>query len=130
MIHSSKSCLIVLSLVCLAACQDVSSEEASARAIFSNYTSGLLALTTVNSTTYSLFSLIVGGAALAIAIGYLYSTSPAFQDTLQGQFQSHYRSFQEDPSSTLRKFSEMDGLVGLVAKAFSIYSKLNEDDEE
>merc|ERR1719471_1606690 len=54
MIHSSKSCLIVLSLVCLAACQDVSSEEASARAIFSNYTSGLLALTTVNSTTYSL----------------------------------------------------------------------------
>merc|ERR1712189_166633 len=53
-----------------------------------------------------------------------------FSGHTPGQFQSHYRSFQEDPSSTLRKFSEMDGLVGLVAKAFSIYSKLNEDDEE
>ena len=34
-------------------------------------------------------SLIVGGAALAIAFIYLYTVSPAFQT----QFQSHYRSF-------------------------------------
>merc|ERR1711976_863875 len=84
--------IILAALVSYAAAASSSKEEG--RAIFSNYTSGLLALTTVNSTTSSLISLILGGAALAIAIGYLYSTSPAFQDTLQGQFQSHYRSFQ------------------------------------
>ena len=55
---------------------------------------GLLKLTTVNSTTYGLISLIVGGAALAIAFGYLITVSPTFQS----QFRSHYRSFNDGES--------------------------------
>ena len=55
------------------------------------HVSGLLKLTTVNSTTYGLISLIVGGAALAIAFGYLLTVSPS----LESQFQSQYRAFTE-----------------------------------
>ena len=54
---------------------------------------GLLALTTVNSTTYSLISLVVGGAALLIAIGYLITLNP--QSYGYSQYQSQYRSFSE-----------------------------------
>merc|ERR1712130_697650 len=94
-------------------------EDGDARAIFSNYTSGLLALTTVNSTTYSLISLIVGGTALAIAIGYLYSVSPAFQDQLQGQFQSHYRAFNEGWTSGKQKLVVLTLMIELKTKYFS-----------
>ena len=55
------------------------------------HVSGLLKLTTVNSTTYGLISLIVGGAALAIAFGYLLTVAPA----AESQFQSQYRAFTE-----------------------------------
>ena len=106
-----KNSLILITLCLgLAAAHEDAGE---ARLLFSNYTSGisntilwktlkkvnsktlkiqgLLKLTTVNSTTYGLISLIVGGAALAIAFGYLITVSPTFQS----QFQSQYRSFND-----------------------------------
>ena len=113
-----KNSLILITLCLgLAAAQQ---EDGDARLLFSNYTSGnlnkykkilfkseiknsnnklkgLLKLTTVNSTTYGLISLIVGGAALAIAFGYLITVSPTFQS----QFQSHYRSFNDGESKIL-----------------------------
>ena len=52
---------------------------------------GLLKLTTVNSTTYNLISLIVGGSALAVVFVYLLTASPTFQ--------SQYRSFSDGESS-------------------------------
>merc|ERR1712113_855244 len=102
-------------------------EQSQGRAIFSNYTSGLLKLTTVNSTTYGLISLIVGGAALAIAFGYLITVSPTFQS----QFQSHYRSFNDEPSTNLRTLLGGDlDILGLVTKGIKVYKAINEDEED
>merc|ERR1712079_972555 len=122
---SWKHAVLLAALVGLAAAgsRQEDGAEAEGRAIFSNYTSGLLKLTTVNSTTYSLVSLIVGGAALAIAFIYLYTVSPAFQT----QFQSHYRSFTADPSATMRQFGDLE-LLGLVSRALKVYERL--EDEE
>ena len=53
----------------------------------------LMAQEHVNSTTYSLISLVVGGAALLIAIGYLITLNP--QSYGYSQYQSQYRSFSE-----------------------------------
>merc|ERR1739838_1034369 len=118
-----KNSLILITL-CLAAAQEDAGE---ARLLFSNYTSGLLKLTTVNSTTYGLVSLIVGGAALAIAFGYLITVSPTFQS----QFQSQYRSFNDEPSTNLRSLLGGDlNLLGLVTKAIKVYKAINDEDEE
>ena len=91
-----------------------------------------------------MISLIVGGAALAIAFGYLITVSPTFQT----QFQSHYRSFNDgeskliiilnkyeifdilEPSSNLRSFLGDLDLLGLVTKAIKVYEAINEEEEE
>merc|ERR1712179_551520 len=115
-----KNSLVLITLCLgLAAAQQ---EDGEARLLFSNYTSGLLKLTTVNSTTYGLISLIVGGAALAIAFGYLITVSPTFQ--------SHYRSFNDEPSTNLRSFLGDLDLLGLVTKAIKVYEAINEEEEE
>merc|ERR1711893_123240 len=117
--------LLLLITLCLglAAAQQ---EDGEARLLFSNYTSGLLKLTTVNSTTYGLISLIVGGAALAIAFGYLITASPTFQS----QFRSHYRSFNDEPSTNLRSLLGDLDILGLVTKAIKVYEAINEEEEE
>merc|ERR1712170_135433 len=115
--------IILAALVSYAA---ASSSKEEGRALFSNYTSGLLKLTTVNSTTYSLISLIVGGAALAIAFGYLITASPTFQS----QFRSHYRSFNDEPSTNLRSLLGDLDILGLVTKAIKVYEAINEEEEE
>merc|ERR1711982_210046 len=106
---TKQTILLSACLLGLAAAASSSGEQdqSQGRAIFSNYTSGLLKLTTVNSTTYGLISLIVGGAALAIAFGYLLTVSPS----LESQFQSQYRAFTEDPTIR-RQFGDLD-LLGL-----------------
>merc|ERR1719429_1066204 len=98
--------LLSACLLGLATASTGDQDQSQGRAIFSNYTSGLLKLTTVNSTTYGLISLIVGGAALAIAFGYLLTVSPS----LESQFQSQYRAFTEDPTIR-RQFGDLDLLV-------------------
>merc|ERR1712025_954660 len=119
-----KNSLILITLCLgLAAAQEDAGE---ARLLFSNYTSGLLKLTTVNSTTYGLISLIVGGAALAIAFGYLLTVSPS----LESQFQSQYRSFNDEPSTNLRSLVGDLDLLGLVTKAIKVYEAINDDEEE
>merc|ERR1719486_1689266 len=110
---------LILLALCLGLAAATQEEgEGDARLLFSNYTSGLLKLTTVNSTTYGLISLIVGGAALAIAFGYLITVSPTFQS----QFQSHYRSFNDEPSTNLRSLLGGDlDILGLVTKGIKVY---------
>ena len=105
---------LILLALCLGLAAAIQEEgEGDARLLFSNYTSGitifyytmkysilrilllswvgLLKLTTVNSTTYNLISLIVGGSALAVVFVYLLTASPTFQ--------SQYRSFSDGESS-------------------------------
>ena len=62
-------------------------------------TSGLLALMPVNSTTYNLVSLLIGGGALVVALLYLLSTSEELSGLGLGnigsssQYYSQYRAF-------------------------------------
>eukprot|EP00091_Calanus_sinicus_P020548 TRINITY_DN5668_c0_g1_i2.p1 TRINITY_DN5668_c0_g1~~TRINITY_DN5668_c0_g1_i2.p1 ORF type:complete len:167 (-),score=60.77 TRINITY_DN5668_c0_g1_i2:110-541(-) len=95
--------------------------EDSARLLFSNYTSGLISLFPVNSTTYSTVSLIVAGAAVALAVAYLFTTSPA---SFQTQSQSQFRGFKG-----MAQGMDLD-LLGLVSTAMKVYSALNDEDEE
>merc|ERR1711862_680358 len=122
---TKQTTLLSACLLGLAAAASSSGEQdqSQGRAIFSNYTS-VLKLTTVNSTTYGLISLIVGGAALAIAFGYLLTVSPS----LESQFQSQYRAFTEDPTIR-RQFGDLD-LLGLVSKAIKIYKNINDEEDD
>ena len=100
--------------------------------------SGLISLFPVNSTTYSTVSLIVAGAAVALAVAYLLTTSPA---SFQTQSQSQFRGFKGKVTQTFEDLSKpkwvlglaqgMDlDLLGLVSTAMKVYSALNEEDEE
>ena len=100
--------------------------------------SGLISLFPVNSTTYSTVSLIVAGAAVALAVAYLLTTSPA---SFQTQSQSQFRGFKGKVTQTCEDLSKpkwvlglaqgMDlTLLGLVSTAMKVYSALNEEDEE
>merc|ERR1712045_289757 len=115
-----KNSLILITLCLAAATQEEG--EGDARLLFSNYTSGLLKLTTVNSTTYNLISLIVGGSALAVVFVYLLTASPTFQ--------SQYRSFSDEPSTNMKSLLGDLDLLGLVTKAIKVYETINEEEEE
>merc|ERR1712036_81969 len=92
--------------------------EDAARLLFTNYTSGLVSLFPVNSTTYSTISLIVAGVAVALAVVYLMTTAPA---SFQSQSQSQFRGITQN--------MDLD-ILGLVSTALKVYSALNEEDEE
>merc|ERR1712123_214776 len=117
---SALLCLVVLAT---AQAQEAEhrSDEDSARLLFSNYTSGLISLFPINSTTYSTVSLVIAGAAVALVVAYLLTTSPA---SFQSQSQSQFRGFQG-----LAGGMDLD-LLGLVSTAMKVYSALNEEDEE
>merc|ERR1719510_626391 len=114
---------LLLSLVTLTTASSLEDEESQGRFLFANYTSGLLALMAVNSSTYSLATLVLGGGALLLAIVYLWSVSPADLNTEYGQY---YRAFKRDFTS---RSGDID-LMSLVSSAIKIYSKLNEEDED
>merc|ERR1712077_49162 len=82
--------------------------EDAASLLFTNYTSGLVSLFPVNSITYSTVSLIVAGVAVALAVVYLMTTSPAsFQSANQSQFRG-FRGFAQN--------MDLD-ILGLVSSA-------------
>merc|ERR1712212_228334 len=111
-------CLLAVSQAQKMEHRSAESEDA-ARLLFTNYTSGLVSLFPVNSTTYSTISLIVAGVAVALAVVYLMTTSPA-----SFQSQSQFRGFRGIAQSM-----DLD-ILGLVSSALKVYSALNEDDEE
>merc|ERR1711913_236146 len=112
-------CLVVLTQAQKMEHRSADSEDA-ARLLFTNYTSGLVSLFPVNSTTYSTISLIVAGVAVALAVVYLMTTSPA-----SFQSQSQFRGFSRGIAQSM----DLD-ILGLVSSALKVYSALNEDDEE
>merc|ERR1712215_68127 len=114
-------CVVVLTTVQAQKAEHRSDDEESARILFSNYTSGLISLFPVNSTTYSTVSLIIAGTAVALVVAYLLSTSPA---SFQSQSQSQFRGFKG-----INGGMEFD-LLGLVSTAMKVYSALNEEDDE
>merc|ERR1711970_1668565 len=111
-------CLVVLTQAQKMEHRSADSQDA-ARLLFTNYTSGLVSLFPVNSTTYSTISLIVAGVAVALAVVYLMTTSPA-----SFQSQSQFRGFKGIAQSM-----DLD-ILGLVSSALKVYSALNEDDED
>ena len=58
--------------------------EESPRVFFSNFTSGLVGLISVNSTTYTTISQVIGIAALVGAVAYAFS-NPSLVDGLSSQ---------------------------------------------
>merc|ERR1712008_326285 len=113
-------CLIAVSQAQKAEHRSDESED-KARLLFSNYTSGLISLFPVNSTTSSTVSLTVAGVAVALAVVYLMTTSPA---SFQSQSQSQFRGF-----NGMAQGLDLD-LLGLVSTAMKVYSALNEEDDE
>merc|ERR1712018_118645 len=124
------SCLLLSLLSCLTAATTLQDDVSEGRVLFSNYTSGLLALIPVNSTTYSLASLVIGGGFLLIATIYLLSSSGALGDLgLDNLAASQYNQYRAFNTEFPKKMSGMD-LVSLVSSAIQIYSRLNKEDGE
>merc|ERR1711953_682078 len=101
----------LLSLTGAASLQEENS-QGEGRFLFANYTSGLLALMSVNSSTYSL------------ATVYLWSVAPA--ELANTEYSQYYRADRTG-------FSPLSGdidLLSLVSSAIKIYSKLNDEDED
>merc|ERR1712079_30351 len=113
----------LLSLTGAASLQEENS-QGEGRFLFSNYTSGLLALMSVNSSTYSLATLVLGGGALALAILYLWMVAPA--ELANTEYSQYYRA----DNTGFPKLSGDIDLLSLVSGAIKIYSKLNEDEED
>ena len=99
----------------------------------------------VNSSTYSLATLVLGGGALLLAIVYLYLQAPA--ELANTEYSQYYRAGRTGRAApvVLRQyssgsspgnisgFSPLSGdidLLSLVSSAIKIYSKLNEEDED
>merc|ERR1711970_396261 len=114
-------CVVVLATVQAQKAEHRSGDEESARILFSNYTSGLISLFPVNSTTYSTVSLIIAGTAVALVVAYLLTTAPA---SFQSQSQSQFRGFKGITGGM-----DMD-LLGLVSTAMKVYSALNDEDDD
>merc|ERR1711874_680928 len=117
---------LLLSLVPLMAAASLQEDnsQGEGRFLFANYTSGLLALMSVNSSTYSLATLVLGGGALFLAIVYLWSVAPA--ELANTEYSQYYRADRTG-------FSPLSGdidLLSLVSSAIKIYSKLNDEDED
>merc|ERR1719330_2014272 len=83
---------LLLSLVSVTAAASLQEDnsEGEARFLFANYTSGLLALMSVNSSTYSLATLVLGGGALLLAIVYLWTVAPA--ELANTEYSQYYRA--------------------------------------
>merc|ERR1719510_2468166 len=115
---------LLLSLVTLTTASSLEDEEGEGRFLFANYTSGLLALMSVNSSTYSLATLVLGGGALLLAIVYLWTVAPA--QLANTEYSQYYRAGRTG-------FPSLSGdidLLSLVSSAIKIYSKLNDEDED
>ena len=98
----------------------------------------------VNSSTYSLATLVVGGGALLLAILYLWSVAPA--ELANTEYSQYYRAgrtgraapvvlpqYSGSSPGNISGFSPLSGdidLLSLVSSAIKIYSKLNEEDED
>merc|ERR1712038_761268 len=106
----------LLSLTGAASLQEENS-EGDARFLFANYTSGLLALMSVNSSTYSLATLVLG-------IVYLWQVAPA--ELANTEYSQYYRA---DNAGFPSLSGDID-LLSLVSSAIKIYSKLNDEDED
>merc|ERR1712226_840959 len=117
---------LLLSLVSLTAAASLQEDnsEGEARFLFANYTSGLLALMSVNSSTYSLATLVLGGGALLLAIDYLYLVAPA------GLANTEYSQYYRADNTGFPSLSGDIDLLSLVSSAIKIYSKLNDEDED
>ena len=90
--------LTILSVTAAASLQE-DNAEGDARLLFSNYTSGLLALMSVNSSTYSLATLVLGGGALLLAIVYLWTVAPA--ELANTEYSQYYRADNTGNNITL-----------------------------
>merc|ERR1711881_381493 len=115
--------LSLLSLTAAASLQEDNS-EGEGRFLFANYTSGLPALMSVNSSTYSLATLVLGGGALLLAIVYLWQVAPA--QLANTEYSQYYRAGRTG-------FPSLSGdidLLSLVSSAIKIYSKLNDEEED
>merc|ERR1712024_7396 len=117
---------LLFCLVSLTAAASLQEEnpEGEGRFLFANYTSGLLALMSVNSSTYSLATLVLGGGALLLAIVYLWTVAPA--ELANTEYSQYYRA----DNTGLPSLSGDIDLVSLVSSAIKIYSKLNDEDED
>merc|ERR1712168_1473373 len=119
--------VLMLSLASLAAATSPKEDNSEAGGLFSNYTSGLLALMPINSTTYNLATLVIAGGALALVIAYLYLGGDVGSfSTENSQYYNQYRAFNTE----FKKMTEGVDLMSLVSSAVEIYSKLNENDDE
>merc|ERR1711953_17852 len=118
------SLLLSLSLISVTAAASLQEDnsEGEARFLFANYTSGLLALMSVNSSTYSLATLVLGGGALLLAIVYLWQVAPA--ELANTEYSQYYRA---DNTGFPSLSGDID-LLSLVSSAIKIYSKLNDED--
>merc|ERR1719510_1375098 len=115
---------LLLSLVTLTTASSLDNSEGEGRFLFANYTSGLLALMSVNSSTYSLATLVLGGGALLLAIVYLWQVAPA--QLANTEYSQYYRAGRTG-------FPSLSGdidLLSLVSSAIKIYSKLNDEEED
>merc|ERR1712168_75994 len=122
--------VLMLSLASLAAATSPKEDNSEARVLFSNYTSGLLALMPINSTTYDLATLVIAGGALLLVAGYLLTSSGDLGlgnlSTENSHYYNQYRAFNTE----FKKMTEGVDLMSLVSSAVEIYSKLNENDDE
>ena len=96
----------------------------------------------VNSSTYSLATLVLGGGALLLAIVYLWSVAPA--ELANTEYSQYYRADNRGTTHntsvssvsslhSISGFSSLSGdidLLSLVSSAIKIYSKLNDEDED
>ena len=93
----------------------------------------------VNSSTYSLATLVLGGGALLLAIVYLWSVAPA--ELANTEYSQYYRADNRGTTHNtsvsslhcISGFSSLSGdidLLSLVSSAIKIYSKLNDEDED
>ena len=98
----------------------------------------------VNSSTYSLATLVLGGGALLLAIVYLWTVAPA--ELANTEYSQYYRAgrtgraapvvlrqYSGPSPGNISGFSPLSGdidLLSLVSSAIKIYSKLNDEEED